>query len=238
MTATGNSTKANQVNRTRIFILLGVVVILVALAILAGIYLSDYEVLKKGKLLPYTDGIIYKVRFHDTFTLFLEPEELSFSDLLNIFVMTGIGFTAFTFSIVIDSLATDTNQERFWFFILMFVGMSFLTADEALGLHESLGHNLQFLGRLPFIKHPDDAIILSYGIPAAAFLLLFRKFILAERRALLLFGLGFFVFLVSGLSDALAIPFEELLEPLASVFIYSGVFSLGLYHVHAVMNNR
>jgi len=46
--------------------------------------------------------------------------------------------------------------------------MGFAALDEALAIHETVGHNLGFLVGLPVIHAPDDLIVVLYGIIGAA----------------------------------------------------------------------
>ena len=193
-------------------------------------FVSDYEVLEKGQILPYTLGLIYKVQFGGRLTLYLEPELRPTMDLLNAYILTGIAFISLTFGVILATVTSRMKGLKFWFFATTFMGMSYLVVDEIFGVHESIGHNLQFLAKLPLITRPDDAVILFMAVPAALFLFVFRKVILASFKAKVLFGAGFICFALSAISDILTLSIEEPLEILASLFLAAAITALGLHH--------
>ena len=49
------------------------------------------------------------------------------------------------------------------------LGAAYLSADDLLGVHETVGHNLGVLAGLPLVDHPDDAVMALYGVLGAAF---------------------------------------------------------------------
>lgn len=212
--------------------------LLIALPLLAlggGIFsyllLSDYEILEKGHLLPYTSGFIYKVRFGGWLTLYLEKEVRPSMDILNAYLLAGIAFISFTFSIIHVEIVKNRSSKHFWFFLMAFFGMTYLVADETFAIHENIGHMLQFLTKLPVVKRPDDLIILSFTVPAALFCYHFRSVLLSSRKAFFLFALGFLIFIMSALSDILTLPGEEILEVLASACLFAGMINLGLHSI-------
>ncbi|MBT8138076.1 MAG: hypothetical protein KJO54_13760 [Gammaproteobacteria bacterium] len=197
----------------------GIVALLVAM--------NNYEVIDKGRLLPYTSGFIYQIRFFDQFNVFVELENRIRPDLLNVYFLLGVAFIALTYAVLMQSFA---QRLEMWMFALMFVGMSYLAADEWVGIHETIGHNMQFLTALPFIKRPDDMIVLLYALPAGLYLLFFWRSILAARWASALMVAAFCSFVLAALADVAAIPAEEPLELLASALIVASVLVLGLHH--------
>ena len=48
-------------------------------------------------------------------------------------------------------------------------GAAFLAADDLLGAHETVGHNLGILAALPVVDHPDDAVLGLYALVVVAF---------------------------------------------------------------------
>ncbi len=116
-------------------------------------------------------------------------------------------------------------------YIILFFGMTFLAVDEFVGIHESLGHNMQFLASLPFIKRPDDAIIMFYLIPVGVFLLLFKDELLSCRGTLkAIIGVVIFV-IISVAADVLSLPFEEYSELAASICLVIAFLLLGAKHL-------
>ncbi len=230
-----NSNRFGNVVYWSAVIVVGILIILGILFV--NMLLNNYEVIDKGKLLEYTSGIIYKVRFFDSYTIFIEPEHRLEGDVFNTFLMVGIAFISLTYAFLIARIKRDGVRERsFFMYITLFVGMLFLSADEFFGIHESIGHNMQFLASLPFVKRPDDFIILSYSVPVAAFLYFFRKE-LASNIATLRAMMGVIVFfLLASVSDVLTLPIEEAAEFGASVCLIVAILFLGSTHIEQAVN--
>lgn len=207
------------------------------LAPLAGFLavLENYEVIEKGQLLSHTGGLVYRIRFFDRFELLIEPDHQLDKDILNAFILVGVAFMSLTFGVVLSWLRRNQYSEVVRFNMLMFLGMSWLAADELLGIHETLGHNLMFLAKLPHIDRPDDVIILLYAIPAAYVLVRFRKTIFASRRALALMGVALAFYVLAAFSDVFKLPVERLAELACSACIITAVMFLGLSHVRTAV---
>ena len=211
------------------------VALLIVLAVVAfGVAcLRTGEVVDKGELLPYVKGYtIYKIRVLDRYEFFVEPDYRLRGDAINTYILVGIAFISLTFAVVFRILPTASTGMAGRFFICMFIGTNYLAADEFLGIHETLGHNMQFLTAIvPFDCRPDVVIILLYGIPALLFLFFFRKTLLASKAAIFFFVAAVAMFGVGAVSDALKLPIEEICEIISSICIISGVLSLGVHHI-------
>lgn len=228
MTTTGRSLDRR---RNRYIVLLGVLsAIAILLALAMFVLFQNYEVVRKGNFLPYTNGFIYEVLLFDTFTVYAEPEVVDLLDLMNGYLLVGAAFAALTFAVIVMKGAADDRDPRLWFFLTIFVGLSYLVADEWLGIHESIGHNLQFLRSLPFGDRPDDLIILAYGVPALLFLLAFRRLIWGSVASRVFFALAFVAFAGAAVADGADFFAEEILECLPSLLIVAAVISLGVHH--------
>ena len=111
-------------------------------------------------------------------------------------------------------------------------GAAFLAADDLLSAHETIGHNLAWLTRIPVIDHPDDAVLALYAIVAGSF---------AWRHRGLLEGAPRDPWLLAGIAAALAVghdvlplhlrALEEGLEVLAAASGLLGVVTLARTHV-------
>lgn len=211
------------------------VVIGLGLVVFAYQFLTDYEVLEKGQLFSYTTAKIYKVRFGGWMTLYVAPElpPWHYRDLLNAYVLTGVAFVSLTFAVLLWTSGHRAGSASLRLFLVAFVGISCLVADELLGLHESLGHNMQFFLRLPLVHRPDDALMVLMAIPAGVFLVYFRSVLLASRRAVITFAAAALGFLLAAAADVLALPIEEGLEVLVSVVLLVGMFFLGLHYLRS-----
>lgn len=111
-------------------------------------------------------------------------------------------------------------------------GAAFLAADDLLSAHETIGHNLAWLGRLPVIDHPDDAVLALYAVVAASFAWRHRGLLEDSPRG---------PWLLAGIAAALAVghdvlplhlgAVEEGLEVLAAASGLVGVVTLARTHL-------
>lgn len=110
-------------------------------------------------------------------------------------------------------------------------GALFLAADDLLSAHETIGHNLPVLARLPLVDHPDDVVLGAYAAVVGAFLW--------HHRALLA-GADPRPWKVAGVAAALALAhdllplhlrlLEEGLEVLAAVAATIGIAGVARHH--------
>jgi hypothetical protein len=185
-----------------------VVVALVAAGVLAASARSLYEVEAKGRnLLPYDAGRVYKVRVFDSFTMYADGESKIEADTIEGILLVSTATAALIAFLLLRAWGASRRQLRFY--LITFLGIGYLALDELFSIHETIGHNMRFLGDLPGVERPDDVIFASYGIPALAFLLYFRDVFLGSRRGMILIGLGVALFGLSAVSDIAAAPFEE-----------------------------
>lgn len=208
-----------------------------ALALLAWLALNvlgSVEVVDKGELLPYVRGYtIWKIRILDRFEFFVEPDYRFSRDAFNTYILVGVAFISLTFATLLKRSPTPIEGKRIAFFVLMFFGANYLAADEFLGIHETLGHNMQFLARLvPFTHRPDDVIILFYLVPATLFIAVFFRIIVESRRAAAFLVAALVVFGMAALDEFLLTGFEEFLEVAAGILIISGVLTMGFHQMH------
>ena len=206
---------------------LGLMVIMLAIAALGFFALQDYQVVNKGQILPYTQGYIYEILVFGKYSIFVEPEVYLSSDVFNAAIMLGVAYISLTFGTLLFRRERPVVSKEFLFFASMSFAMFYLAADELFGIHESLGHNLRFLAKIPGVSRPDDFIIGMYGVGALAYLYIFRGVFLRARRSFRYFGVALSLFMVSALLDLATMRFEEVVEVAASVLFLSGVLSLG-----------
>lgn len=216
----------------RLVSLTAAVVIGLGLILCAYYALTHYEILEKGPILPWVEGgNVYKVRVGGWLTFYFQPDihPRHLPDLLNAYVLTGVAFVGLTFAVVLRAAGHGAGSPGVRFFFVAFVGFSYLVADELVGIHESIGHNMPFLRRLPLVHRPDDVLILAMAIPVGLFLFYFRSLLLASRRAVIAFAAGILCFLVAAVSDLFALPVEDPAEVLASACLLAGFLLLGLH---------
>ena len=189
---------------------------------------GDYEVIEKGQLLEYSRGMIYHIRLFGELDLYVEPEVRPTDDVLVSIVLFGIGFIAVTFAFLEYGNRRRDEERVFLFFVVLATGAFYLASDELFGIHESLGHNLPFLGRIPGVRRPDDVIIALYGIPALFFVVYFRRLLLNARGSFPYFLAAVVLFFLAAASDIFTLgKVEEILEVLSVFAILYGTLSFG-----------
>lgn len=223
-------------SETKVLFIIAAVLVLIALAAgLIQLLFYNYEVVEKGQILPYTHGTITKVRLFHRWTLYTEFERLPNLDLVTAFLLAACGWSAFIFSALVKFLGHKRKDPAVGFLFWMGILMTWLAADEYFGLHETIGHNLQWLRALPWIEAPDDFIVLLYGLAAVTGLIIFRRIIAVDKVAIILWGsaagLGFLTGVADNLTGRLwSRPFylaEEFSELAIVALILLGLLRLG-----------
>jgi uncharacterized membrane protein len=202
-----------------------VAVALVALVLLAP---SLYDVVDKGKgppIVPYEhSGVVYKVRVLDAFTLYADEESRPSADKLSSVGLVAAAAMALMTLLLLNAAGSKRRLRRFY--ALATAGLAYLALDELMAVHETLGHNLQFLANLPGVERPDDLVFLSYGIPLAIFAWSFRDVLFANRRAVQLFAIGTVFYAVAAAADLAGVALDEPSEVAAAACLGAGLVLL------------
>lgn len=216
--------------RGRTALQVGAGILVLALAAVAAVAASGaelYSVVARGHdLLPYPSSEVAEVRLAGSVTVYIETEPVSMPDALNGAMLVSAGSLALAAWWVLLRLGAPAVTLRF--FGLLGLGVGFLGVDELLGGHETLGHNLRFLGQLPGVDHPDDVIISLYALPAFAFAFFFRDLILSSRAASVLLGGVLLLYVVAAAADHTQWSIEEEAEALAGALTLAAVLVLSL----------
>ena len=203
---------------------LAAVAVLATALVLIG---STYRVVDEGELLPYTEGYVYKVELLGSFEVWAEPEVKPKLDVFNSLLLVSISSMALLAAILLQVASPESPRETRRFFLATWVGFGFLALDELLGVHESIGHNLQFLRELPAVERPDDVLTALYAVPAALYLVYFRRTISSSPWALRLLAAALAILV---LNVVLELGFgegpEEYLEPFGVLALAGGFLAL------------
>lgn len=225
--------------RTAAIVLVAVAAVGLAVAIVSAP--SVYEVEEKGRdLLPYDSGEVYRVRLFDAVTFYADGESRPTPDLVSGMALVAAAVAALVVGLLLRAIYGRRRRHLFAFYAVLSGGMAFLALDELMGIHETVGHNLRFLGDLPAVRHPDDVIVALYALPAMAFLFHFRDLITRSARVRRLFGAAAVLLVAAVALDAFtATPAEDLVEALAGFAILAGLTLLALEHIReALEENR
>ena len=191
---------------------------LVAVPVLAGLALlaaAQADVVAEGRFDPNTDTIIRKVdlfglTIYQSTSGFLEPDVITGAFLV------GLSAIGLVLTVLLDSGEASLDRLR-WFFLLTWLGAGYLAADELFAIHETVGHNVQFLGGLP--GHPDDLVLALYAVPTALFVYVFHDLIAASRLSLWLFAGGVGAYVLAVLVDVAEIEVDEQLEVVGALLV-------------------
>jgi len=185
---------------------------------------SLYEVVDKGRgdaIVPYDAGLVYKVRVLDLFTVYASEETRPDTDKLSSVGLVVSATMCLMTLLLLTAARASPQLRRFYGFAT--VGLAVLAADELFGVHETLGHNLQFLADLPGVEHPDDLLFALYVVPLAIFAWSFRRIVLGYPGATRAFAAGGLLFGVAIVADVTGTRFDETAEPLAAVCLLVGL---------------
>jgi hypothetical protein len=196
----------------------GALVVILAAALYAG-----GEIVEHGHLLPWAGDDVRKVRFFDSFDLYVSSETGKPSaDLINSYVLVAAAAGCFAGALLLYPPALRPML------LVAGFGLSYLALDEQFAVHETIGHNLGFLADLPGVKRPDDVILASYAIPSALFIYVFWPQLRRSMRAVMLLVSALALFTVSALWDLAGLPAEEVFELAPSLAIL-GAFAFLTY---------
>jgi hypothetical protein len=213
----------------------------VALVVLAAAVAASYEVVRKGQLFSYSQGKIYEIRVLDLVDVYVEPEVTALDPLLDLFnaslLLLVTGMALFGFALLRSLGGAGAGRVR-TFLLITALGTGYLAADELLGIHESLGHNMRFLADIPGNEQPDGAIVVAYLALVCVYLYAFRDLLLSSPRAKRLFALGAALAVAAVAMDVVDGPLEEVGESLAALIFLTGFFVLNAELIAEVVRAR
>lgn len=212
-------------------------IVLALLAGLAGLalvgvaaeILGSAEILREGRLSPYSSAYLLEVRFLDSVDIWIS-EEISLSvdvvlDALHSFALVCVAGIALLSLTLLRRLAAGARRMG-TFFGIAAVGAVYLAVDEMFAIHESIGYNMRFLADLPGITQPDGAIVAAYLVLIGVYLYVFRDLLLSSRRAKQWFLIGVGLGVSAMAIDLMALPFEEFVEIAGTLSFLAGFLVL------------
>ena len=142
----------------------GAIVAAGALVVLAVVAARQAPVLARGELLPWFEDYTHVARVRLAGLELYVDTSSGLADLMTVLALAAV---ALVFATAAVYARRDPALRRT--FAVAALGAVYLSADDLLGVHDTVGHNLGFLAGLPLIDHPDDAVMAFYGLVAAAF---------------------------------------------------------------------
>jgi hypothetical protein len=225
--AAPNGAADDRGSRRLLVALIAGVVVLGALFALA---LTSYEVVDK-QVPPapdYYEGTLYTIRLFDAFTVEMVPDQRPTFSTLTAFVLTSLGAMALIALLLYRRLADPASRHITWFFVVTWLGFTYLAADETIGFHEFVARNVGVFDRLPLFHKPDDAVFATYSIPVIVFLVVFWRLLTMSRPAITCFLAGGAVFVAAWLADSLSSSsqLDEVLEAIGPLVLAVGFVML------------
>jgi hypothetical protein len=211
---------ARAVNSKRKLLFAATAIAIISLAVLLAEARSLYEVQDKGNIAPYESGKVYKLRVLDRFTVYADEETRPEADTPSSAAL--VAATTMTLMTVLLLNKTGGAPRVRHFYTFATLGLAYLAVDDIFGMHETIGHNMQFLADVPGVERPDDLIFALYTIPTAIFVWRFRDVLLAHRQAVRLFAVGGALFMVSVAADLMGTPVDETTEILTAACLLAG----------------
>lgn len=174
---------------------------------------------ERGSLLPwFADYPVSRVRLAG-FELYADTS----SGIADLLTVVALAATACGLAVVAGRLWRRGLPEARTFATAA-AGAAFLAVDDLLAAHESVGHNLGVLARLPGIDHPDDVIVGLYAVAVGVF---------AWRHRDLASGTPLWPWIVGAIASTFAVVHdllpvhaggvEEVAEVVAGVALLAGV---------------
>lgn len=198
-----------------------------AAVLVAGLTaLATAVVVARGKLVPSGGPGVRRVRVWDSFEFYISSETAR--PPLDVLTTIAFSMTAATMGLAALMLAVSKVRGRLLACLaIVAVGATYLATDELLALHESIGHNLQFLRSLPGVERPDDVVLASYAVPIGLFAWYFRDILLSVRASAWLFGVAVASGAVASISDLVEVgEWEERIELITAALALAGFFLL------------
>lgn len=195
--------------------------------ILAALMVESAETLAKGHLLAYADEVRH-VRVFGRFDFYTALESsISLSIFTAAFLASSAAVGLLAATVLRRGTARSERPQRF--FLMAGVGAAYLSLDEVLGIHETVGVNLGFLLNLP--GHPDDVLVAALGFAGVCIVAVFRDVVGPSRRAMTLFAVTAGLFALAALGDFSGYAIEEWAEVAASAALLGGCAVLAVHHL-------
>ena len=206
----------------------GIAVVAVIALVLAAARGPALEV-RGDAAVPYDAGTVKEVRVLDSATVYVDGEPKPGPSVIGGIALIVLATAAF---MTAAALAIAHARRRLvTFYLMVSAGLGFAGLDELFAIHESVGHNLQFLADVPGVSRPDDLVIALYLVPTLLFAFLYRDLFLNDRRAATALAAGVAIFALSTVADLAGLRAEEYLELVSGLCIGSGIALLIFVHL-------
>ena len=197
-----------------ICILAGLGVLALLATLLSG---AGYEV-QGDAVMPYESGTVKEVRLLGAVTVYVDAESQPTPGILGGLALLMLATAAFMTALVLRMVGV--RRRLVAFYALICAGFGFAAFDELFAMHETLGHNLQFLADIPGVTRPDDVVVALYILPAVAFVYYFRDVVSENRRAVFALAAALVFFALSVAGDITGqMKFEAVMEVLSGLCI-------------------
>jgi hypothetical protein len=187
-----------------------------------------YEV-RGDAAVPYDAGKVKEVRVLDSATVYVDGERKPGPSVIGGIALIVLATAAFMTAVALSF--AHAGRRLVTFYVIVAAALGFAGLDELFAIHESVGHNLQFLADVPGVSRPDDLVIALYLVPAVLFAWLYRDVLRSDRRAATALAAGIAVFAMAAAADLAGIKAEEYLELVSGLCIGAGIARLIFVHL-------
>jgi hypothetical protein len=209
--------------------LAGIGLVLLGLGVLAYLAVRDHAFVSWEGERPSYDPEGVLVERVEVFGLELnvatEPNRPR-GDVVTSYLLLATASATFLASLL-AAVTQRTGRAR-WLFLLASLGTGYLALDEALEVHETVGANLLFLDEAPGIRRPDDLLFALYAVPVAAFVITFRRELVASRPALALLAAALVGFVLAAIADLRDLELENEVEAAGALLLLAGFIALAV----------
>jgi hypothetical protein len=207
----------------------GIGLVLLGVVVLAYFAVRDHEFVPwEGERPSYDpEGVLVERVEVFGFELNVATEaERPRGDVVTSYLLFATASATFLASLL--AVVTPGTSRARWLFLLASLGTGYLAVDEALEVHETIGANLLFLDEVPGIRRPDDLLFALYAVPVGAFVVTFRRELVASLPALALLAGALVGFVLAAIADLRDLGLENEVEAAGALLLLAGFITLAV----------
>ena len=118
-----------------VLVLIAIVVAVTVFGLFVYWIVINFDVIREGEILPYTDHYVYEVSIAGLVNFYVQPELRLSDDIITSVILLGACFISLTFATILISHGKSSRQV-ISFLLLLSAAMFYLAADESFGIHE------------------------------------------------------------------------------------------------------
>jgi hypothetical protein len=209
----------------------GLVVGALIAALLVALVLGDEPLVsKRGTVdVSYPAGEVKQARVLGAVDLYYDGEPKPGASVLGAIALFVLATASLVTFFSLRFAGARRKLRLFW--LIAAAGLAVAATDELFAVHESVGHNLQWLADIPGVKRPDDFLMSFYLVGALAFAWWFRDVLREYRPTFVCMIAAIAFFAGSAGADLASAHVEEWFELFAGLFVAAGLVLLMHRHL-------